>query len=233
MIDVRLYFERAEQAHAANAQHHLLHDARLAVAAVEVARHEAISLFILRNVGIEQVKRDAPDARAPSLRAHGAPAHLDLDYQRSARFVRHTPDRKLRRMRLAVVLLLPAVAPEPLTEIAVTIEQADGDERQAKIARALQVIACEHAEAARIQGERIVYAVLGAKICDRVLWSNLSVTIGRPGARVSHVRIKVGGQTLHALAIDRVGRHLHDAIPGGLRQQATRVMLALFPDGRV
>ena len=44
-----------------------LHDAILAIAAIEVMREQPIGGFILRNIGVQQIKRDAPDGLPPDL----------------------------------------------------------------------------------------------------------------------------------------------------------------------
>ncbi len=54
--DVRVDPERAERAHAADAEDHLLADAHFQIAAVKLGRDEAIFRRVLGHVGIEQVK---------------------------------------------------------------------------------------------------------------------------------------------------------------------------------
>ena len=49
-----------------------------------------------------------------------------------------------------VVLVLPAARVEPLPEVALVVIQPDADERNAEIGCALDVIARENAEAARV-----------------------------------------------------------------------------------
>ena len=46
--------------------------------------------------------------------------------------------------------MLPAVAADALAEVRFPVEQADRDQRQPEIGRALEVVARQHAEAARI-----------------------------------------------------------------------------------
>ena len=66
-----------------------------------------------------------------------------------------------------VFLVLPALLVEALAEVALVVEQADADERNAEIGGALDVVAGEHAEAAGIDGERLVEAELGGEVGDR------------------------------------------------------------------
>ena len=51
----RLKPELSEQSRAADSEHLLLHQTSLAIAAVKVARHQAIDLFVFRNVGVQQI----------------------------------------------------------------------------------------------------------------------------------------------------------------------------------
>ena len=69
--------QRAEQAHAADAEHDLLHDARGAVAAVHAQGEVAVVLLVLGQIGVEEQDRHAPDVDAPRLELHHA--HADLD----------------------------------------------------------------------------------------------------------------------------------------------------------
>src|SRR5436305_8659603 len=209
--DVRLDSQTTEQAHTSNAEQHLLHDARLAVAAIKMSRDEAISLFVLFYIRVEQVERNAPYVNAPSLRAHHAFAHQDFDDDGRARLVFDLMNRQHRRISLAVKLFLPAVAFQALAEIAVAIEQADGDERKAKIACGFQVIARKHAKSTRIERQRVVYAVLSAEVCDRILARNLFLSARVPGTTISHVAVESFGKLANTLYVHGVCRHLRQA----------------------
>src|SRR6185436_13877495 len=57
--------ERLERADAADAEDDLLLNARLAIAAVEARGELAIPRRVFRQVGVEQVQRDAADEHAP------------------------------------------------------------------------------------------------------------------------------------------------------------------------
>ena len=81
------------------------------------------------------------------------------------------PDDPRQRQPLGVVVgvgvLLVAVGVDRLSEVAVAIEQADADERDGHVRRGLEMVAGEHAEAARVDTERLVEAVLGAEVGNR------------------------------------------------------------------
>ena len=233
MKDVRLDVQATKQAHAADSKQHLLHDARLAVAAVEMPCHKAVCLFILFDVCVEQVERDAPDINAPRLRFDIAATHQDFDVDGRALFIFDLLNRKHVWMSFTVVFFLPAVASQALTKISVAIEQPDSDERHTQIARGFQVIAREHPQPAGIERQRVVYAVLCAEVCDGIFARDLLFGVRFPGALVRHVSIETFGEPPHTLAIVRVTRHLHQAKLRDFRQQASRVVLALFPDRRI
>src|SRR6185369_16327500 len=65
MKNVWRHAEFSQQSHTADAEQHLLHDAGLAIAAVEMSRDPAIRLDVLRNVCVEQVQRDSTNSSAP------------------------------------------------------------------------------------------------------------------------------------------------------------------------
>jgi len=60
--------------------------------------------------------------------------------------------------------VLPAVAIEALAEISLTIKQAYADEGNAEIGGALDVIAGQNSQSARIDRQRFVHAKFGGKI---------------------------------------------------------------------
>ena len=67
--DFRLDPERVERIDAANTEHDLLAHSHFEVAAVKLGGDESIFRVVLRNVGVEQVKFDAPDMELPNARA--------------------------------------------------------------------------------------------------------------------------------------------------------------------
>ena len=77
------------------------------------------------------------------------------------------PSGSRRQVVVGVVVLLVAVGIDRLAEVALAIEQPDADRRQGHVAGRLHVVAGEDAEAARVDAERFVEAVLGAEVGDR------------------------------------------------------------------
>src|ERR1700722_16052417 len=80
-------------------------------------------------------------------------------------------DRRFHRqvidVRLEIFFALPAVATKPLPEISLTVEQADANQRDAKIRCALDVIARQNSESARIDRERLMQAKFRREISYR------------------------------------------------------------------
>ncbi len=82
--------------------------------------------------------------------------------------------------------MLPALAVEPLAEVALAVKQADADQGNVQVRGALDVIAGQHAQAAGVDGDGFVQAELGREIRDRPRPQNAGVG-GAPGA----VRLQV------------------------------------------
>ena len=72
------------------------------------------------------------------------------------------------RVEVGVALLLPAVGRQRLAEVAVAVEEADAHERHAEVAARLEVVAGQHAETARVLGERLGDAELRREVGDRL-----------------------------------------------------------------
>src|SRR5262249_33435954 len=148
--------EGANGTHAADAQHNLLRDAHLVVAAIESCGEGAVSSGVGDHVGIHKVERDTPDLDAPDLGKDLAARQLHADHHLVARRIGSGRGGHLSKVELVVDRLLLAVALEALAEIALRIKEADADEGQSQVAGLLAVVAGENAEAAGIDGERLV-----------------------------------------------------------------------------
>jgi hypothetical protein len=126
-------------------------------------------------------------------------------------------------------LVLPAGGVDALAEVALVVEQADGDERQRPIGGLLEDVARQRAQAARVDRQRRVDAVLGAEERHRALGRHLAG--GSRGPR------QVGGdRLLHRLpAGDQlgVGGGTLERVRGCLGQQADRVLAAQVPARRI
>ena len=97
-------------------------------------------------------------------------------------------------VRVDPVLVLPAGGVDALAEVAVAVHQADGDERQRPVGGLLEDVAGEHAEAARVDGQRPVDGVLraeerrGGVVGDRRLLERLLGERGRRAAPPASAR---------------------------------------------
>ena len=155
---VGLDAERPQRPHAADAQHDLLAQAVVLVAAVEAVGDVDAVGAVAVDVGVEQVQRDATDVGPPDVGPHGLAGEVDGDLDagvgQAERAGREVGD----------ALLLPAVGVEALAEVALGVEQADGDERHAEVRRRLEVVTGEHAEAAGVLRERLADAELGGEV---------------------------------------------------------------------
>ncbi len=69
-------------------------------------------------------------------------------------------------MQLLVDGFLLAFAVDALAEVALRIEKADADERQAQVAGLFAVVTGEDAEAAGIDGQRLVEAEFSGEVGD-------------------------------------------------------------------
>ena len=160
---------RFERAHAADAEHDFLLDARVLVPAVEAVGDGAVGFAVCRQVGVEQVQPHVPHARLPDLHLDDAIRKIDRDVDLAAARVMRRLDRQRGEIGVLVRRLLVAVAVDGLEEIALAIEQAHADERQPRVAGRLAVIAREDAEAAGVDRQAFVEAEFGAEVGDQVV----------------------------------------------------------------
>ena len=148
-----------QRADAADAEHELLAEPQLAVAAVERARDRAAGLGVAVDVGVEQVEARAADIGPPDLRRDLLARELDPDLERRA-ILGVALERHRQPFRVVGGIALDLVARdiEVLAKVPVAVEEADADERHAELGGRLQMVAGEHAEAARVDGQALVHA---------------------------------------------------------------------------
>ena len=159
--------ERADGAHAADAEQQLLQQAVLAAAAVEAVGDAAHLLGVRRRLGVEEQQRDAPDVGDPHAGVQLPVARqVERDLDGGAVAVAQQGQAEAVGVEQRVGLALPAVVADRLAEVAGAVEEADAGERHAQVGRALEVVAREDAEAARVLGERAVDAELGREVGD-------------------------------------------------------------------
>ena len=152
---------RAEGADAADAEQELLEEAVLGGPAVQPVGDLTKRTRVVLDVGVEQEQRHPPD-----LGDEDAGGQLVLTRDRDPHLggtaVRLTQqrDRKAVGVEHRVGLLLPALAGERLAEVAVAVEQADADQRDAEVAGRLEVVTRKDPEPAGVLRQHRGDAVL-------------------------------------------------------------------------
>jgi hypothetical protein len=146
-----LVVERAQQRHAADAEHRLLPQPVGVVAAVQVVGERPVLRTVLREVGVEQVDRQrvvVVPAHRVAPRGNRDGVAVDLDPGPRLDRLEH----RLGRPR-GVLLRLRARGVEVLPEVALAVHEGDADERQPQIGRRAQRVARQHAEPPGVGGD--------------------------------------------------------------------------------
>jgi hypothetical protein len=140
-----------------------------------------------------------PDVDAPDLRGDVLVADRHRDRQRLAAVgIVDEHGRRALGVGRDPELLLPAGVVDALAEVAAAVHEPDRDERQAVVGGLLEDVAGERAEAAGVDRERAVEAVLGREVGDRALGAGDRVVGGarEVGADAVLERRRAGEQAL-------------------------------------
>ena len=184
--------ERADGAHAADAEEHLLAKPVLGVAAVQPVGDGADDLAVLLDVGVEQQQRDPADLGDPDARGERLlVGQADHDLRDRAVLLAQQRQRQAVGVEDRVGLLLPAVAGQGLAEVAVAVEQPDADDRHAEVARGLEVVAGQDAETAGVLRQHRGDAELRGEVADRRGQRRLGRRALLVPARPGHVLLEV------------------------------------------
>src|ERR1019366_6862694 len=222
----------AERAISANAEQRFLADADAAIAAVQTRSKFAIFLGVAFHVGIEKKQIDAAYADTPDFGADDAATGFNLHADGFAVGADGGLHGELIDVGMEVLFVLPALAVEALGEVALAIEQAHADQGNAEVGRAFDMVTGQHAEAARVDGQRFMQAEFSGEIPNRARTQDPGMD-GAPG--------NVGFQIL-ALTTPRVinaaVQHELTRAPFDLRQrhfakQRDRVVVELAEASRV
>jgi hypothetical protein len=92
---------------------------------------------------------------------------LDRHPHRPAAGVPRRLDRQQIGVGLDVALLLPALRVERLVEVALVVQDADADQRDAQVAGALEVVAGQHPQAAGVDRQALVQPELHREVGHR------------------------------------------------------------------
>ena len=191
--------ERPQRPHATDAQDQLLVKSHLAAADVQDVGDRAIGWVVDRVVRVEEQHRHPPDLDGPDVDLDVAPGKLHGDRERIALAPERPRDREASGVVIGVAVLLVAVRVDRLAEVPVAVQEPDPDERQGHVAGGLHVVAREHPEAAGVDAQRLVEAVLGAEVGDRAI-ELVGVLAVEPVVRaVLEIAVEVGD---HPLGLD-------------------------------
>ena len=157
---LRLEAQRLQGADAADAEEDLLADAVLGVAAVEPIGHESA------RPGCCRPRRCRAGRAAPGRRRRARPGPGGGSPARST--VTRAPSQRVSGkcvgIELGEALLLHAVDGQELAEVARPVEEAHADQGHAEVARRLEVVAGEDAQAAGVLRQRLRDAELGREV---------------------------------------------------------------------
>jgi hypothetical protein len=137
-------------------------------------------------------------------RLHHAAGQVDRHRQHAAGRGLHRQHRQAREVVVGVGVLLEAVGVDRLAEVAGPVEQPHADQRHAEVARGLAVVARQHAEAARVDAERLVDPELHREVGDRA------------GQRLALLRVPAGAAPVFVERLHHVVVQPHE---GGVREQ--------------
>ena len=175
-----------ERLDAADAEQDLLPQAVLAVAAVEAVGDRALGRGVGGHVGVEQQQRArGRRRRARGRRAAWRPAAARTICSGSPSSARTGVIGSSAGSSSTNSSCWAPRGGEQLPEVAVAVEEADADDRDAEVAGGLEVVAGQDAEPARVLRQRLAEAELGREVGDRAgrLRQRAVPARRRPGAR--------------------------------------------------
>ena len=223
---------RLDGAETADTEQQLLTDAGARVASVEARSEFAVLGRVALNVGVEQEEIAAADLDLPNFCTDRPAAGPDLHDDGLAVGTDGGLHGELIDVGADVLLLLPSSLVEALQEVALAVEQPDADQRNVEVGGALDVVSGEHAEAARVDRQRLMQAELGGEVADWPRAQHASVR-GAPGA--------VGVEVLALAAVTGVDAAVQDEFGGAalqlferdLAEQRDWVLVELAPAGGI
>jgi len=161
----RLEPELAQHADAADAEHQLLSQPVLPVAAVQRVRHFARPVRIALHLRVEEVERDSADEGAPDADANRDEVAVVVREHHRRRH-RHERERQPDGVVARVTLDLAVSFVQPLAEVAAEVVQPHGDEGHAQLGGGFQMVPGEYAETAGVDREALVQPELGGEVRD-------------------------------------------------------------------
>ena len=218
--DARVDAQGAQRANPADAEHDLLAQPAVGFRHVEAVGDVAEVLRVCLEVGVEQKERNPANLCAPNGDAHVARAHRRLDL--------HSFDFAHGQVGAAVLgvhLELPPARIDVLPAEALLVEKTNGDQRQAQVARGLQVVARQDPEPAGVDRQALGEPKLEREVRD----GHRRLRVHEAGVAV--VVVVVDGASsveclTHLVALTRP----LDAILAKLAQQEHRILARRLPE---
>jgi hypothetical protein len=153
-----------KSAKAANAEEQLLTNARASVPAIQTRGQFQVLGCIARYFGVEQQKVTTPHLHPPDLGTERTAASFNVHNDRFPVLANGQLHRQLVDVGLEVFLPLPSALIKALQEVALSIKQADPDERDTEVGCTLDVVPGEDAQASGINWQGFVQSELSRKI---------------------------------------------------------------------
>src|SRR5205085_8551579 len=116
---------------------------------------------VFRDIGVQKIQRDSPNADLPDLDEYITRRQFDRDLEVLVVDGFDGDQRQSVKIVNRIPLLLPAVRIEKLPEISLLVQKADPDQREILVARRLQMVAGEDSEAARIDRQAFGKTIFG------------------------------------------------------------------------
>ena len=229
--DARRNTHRQQRADAADAEQQLLTDANAIVAAVQARGQLAVFRLVAVDVRVEQEQRVAADREGPDSRGDRSGARGDRHRDRLA-VARGGLNGQQAAVHVEIVLVLAPVEIQPLLEVALVVVQAHAHERYPEVRRALDVIACEDAEAARVDRKRLVNTELGGEVGDGPRPQDARVARTPRMFRLEVLLQPAIGIVDPAMELELLCPFLQ-RLDGDLLQERNRIVIELAPPDRI
>ena len=213
----------------ADPEHDLLPEAALAVPRVETARDHPVLGRVLGVVRVEEVERDATDVDPPDVDGDRRVDERHPDDERRPVGPRDTRDRRCLAVQPLDGVLLPAVGEEVLVQVPVRVHEPDRDERDVEVGALLEVVAREKSEAAGVERQGVVEAVLGREVGDPER-GPAAVHLLEPAVLLGHVPAEPVHDHVVTVEVRRVGRRGLEDLGREPAEEADRVVDALLPE---
>ena len=224
--------EATEGTDATDAEDDLLLDAGLLVAAVEAGGELAIPGGVALGVGVHEDDAHLARVDAPEVDKDRPVIELDLDLDAVPVLVNEREDGGITKADLGVDRFLPAVGGDALAKVALGVHKADSEEGDAEVTGLFEVVAREDAEAAGIDGDRVVKAELGRKVGDRPR-VEVGVCLAVPLVAVAHVGVEAHHDLVEFAAEGDIGGQLLELFGGHAAQHFDGVVAGGAPEGIV